>query len=84
MKRNRDTIRKKPQVVEEKGLHVNVPHPDQFEKAMRRFKRKVEQSGILRECRVRQEYVKPSEQRKVAKAQARSRWLRKQKQLETL
>lgn len=81
MKRDRNTIRKGERVKEE-GLMVHVSHPDQFEKAMRRFKRKVEQSGVLREARQRQEYIKPSELRKKAKAAGRARWLRKMKKME--
>lgn len=70
--------------IKEEGLMVHVSSPDQFEKAMRRFKRKVEAAGVIRECRERQEYVKPSTRRKLAKAAGRARWLRKLKKMEQL
>jgi small subunit ribosomal protein S21 len=52
--------------------------PDgQFEKAFRRFRNKIQDSGLLQELRERMEYEKPSIARKKAKNQARKRWLRK-------
>ena len=44
---------------------------------MRRFKRKVEKSGILTELRKRQCYEKPSVKRKRKMVQARKKMLRK-------
>jgi small subunit ribosomal protein S21 len=52
------------------------------EKAMRKFKKKIQNSGLLLELRERETYVKPTTRRKVKKGQARSRWrkyLRSQK-----
>jgi small subunit ribosomal protein S21 len=49
-----------------------------IDKAIRRLKRKVETAGVLKELRERQHYTKPSEKRKLAKAAARKRWLKKQ------
>jgi small subunit ribosomal protein S21 len=46
------------------------------------LKRKVETAGVLKELRERQHYTKPSEKRKLAKAAARKRWLKKQRQME--
>lgn len=52
--------------------------PDgQFEKAFRKFRNKVEDSGLLLEIRERMEYEKPCVARKKAKGQARKRWLKK-------
>lgn len=48
-----------------------------FEKAMRQFKRKIEDSGLLKELRDREHYVKPSIKRKLAKSAARRRWQKK-------
>jgi small subunit ribosomal protein S21 len=45
-----------------------------FEKALRKFKKKVAESGILQEVRQRQEYVKPTIKRKIAKNLAKRRW----------
>lgn len=49
----------------------------QFEKALRKFKNKVADSGLLEELRERMEYEKPTALRKRAKSQARKRWLKK-------
>lgn len=45
-----------------------------FEKAMRIFKKKIEKSGILKELRERQHYIKPTTKRKMAAAAAEKRW----------
>jgi small subunit ribosomal protein S21 len=65
----------------EEGLSVNVIDGN-IDKAIRRLKRKVETAGVLKELRERQHYTKPSEKRKLAKAAARKRWLKKQRQLD--
>ena len=63
------------------GLRVEVRNGD-FNGAMRRFKKKVQEAGIIQEVREREAYVKPSEQRKKAKAAGRARWLKKQAKME--
>lgn len=60
------------------GLSVEVKNGD-FNKALRIFKKKVQEAGIIQEYRERQHYVKPSEVRKKAKAAGRARWLKKQR-----
>ena len=45
-----------------------------IEKALRKFKKKVAESGILQEVRNRQEYIKPTIKRKIAKNLAKRRW----------
>ena len=45
-----------------------------IEKALRKFKKKVAESGILQEVRQRQEYIKPTVKRKIAKNLAKRRW----------
>ena len=62
---------------EKRGLTVEVRNGD-FNFALRKFKKKVQEDGILQELRERQHYVKPSEVRKKAKAAGRARWLKKQ------
>ena len=59
------------------GLTVEVRNND-FNGAMRKFKKKVQEAGIIQEIRERKEYVKPSEKRRKAKAAGRARWLKKQ------
>lgn len=62
------------------GLYVEV-HGDNFTSALRKFKRKVDLDGILIEYIKRQYYEKPSVKRKREKGQARSRWLKKERQI---
>ena len=52
------------------------------EKALRKFKKKIQNSGLLLELRERETYVKPTTKRKLKRGQAKSRWkkyLRSQK-----
>lgn len=58
------------------GLSVQVRDGD-FNYAMRKFKKKVQESGILQDLRDKEFYEKPSATRKKAKAAARARWLKK-------
>jgi small subunit ribosomal protein S21 len=44
------------------------------EKALRKFKKKVSESGLLMELQGRQTYTKPSVKRKVQRAMAKKRW----------
>ena len=50
---------------------------NQFEKAMRKFKKKVLESGLLRDLKERESYEKPTTARKRAKGAAKSRWRKK-------
>lgn len=74
---NHNKDRSQPQ-----GLTVEVRNGD-FNGALRRFKKKVQEAGIVQEIRERQHYVKPSEQRKKAKAAGRARWLKKVQKMES-
>lgn len=49
---------------------------DNFDKAFRKFKKKVIDSGVLVELQKRQCYVKPSIRKKEEKAQAKKRWIK--------
>lgn len=62
------------------GRSVEVKNGD-VGKALRKFKRKIQDDGILQTVRERQHYEKPSETRKKAKAAARARWMKKQRKL---
>ena len=44
------------------------------EKALRKFKKKISDDGLLQELQNRQFYVKPTVKRKLAKGQAKRRW----------
>ena len=50
---------------------------DNVEKALRKFKKKVTESGLLQELRERETYEKPTTRRKKAKAAAKRRWKKK-------
>ncbi len=50
------------------SIKVQVRHGEHVGSAMRRFKKIIERSGIMRELRRREHYVKPSESRRIAKA----------------
>lgn len=56
-----------------KGRRVTVQDGN-VEKALRKFKKKITEQGLLQEVRDRQEFVKPTVQRKIAKGQAKQRW----------
>ena len=44
------------------------------EKALRKFKKKITEMGLLQEVRDRQEFIKPTIQRKIKAGQPKSRW----------
>jgi small subunit ribosomal protein S21 len=44
------------------------------EKALRKFKKKIQDSGLLNELRERETYEKPTTERKRKKSVARNRW----------
>ena len=52
-------------------VSVTVKDGEPFEKALRRFKKKWEKAGILREVRSRSYYLKPSAVKKMAKTKKR-------------
>lgn len=56
-----------------KGRRVLVQDGN-VDKALRKFKKKILESGLLEEVRGRQEFVKPTVKRKVAQGKARHRW----------
>jgi ribosomal protein S21 len=56
-----------------KGRRVQV-HDGNWEKALRKLKRKISESNLLQEVKDRQEFVKPTIKRKIAKSQAVRRW----------
>ena len=55
-----------------KGNSVEVR--DNFEKAIRKFKNKLQDSGILNDLREREAYEKPTTRRKRLKNLAKRRW----------
>lgn len=69
-------MRNKQQGHDIQGLRVEVRNGD-INQALRKFKKKVTESGVLQEVRERQEYTKPSVKRAKAKAAGRARHLKK-------
>jgi small subunit ribosomal protein S21 len=49
----------------------------QIEKALRKFKKKIMESGILNDVRDREFYTKPTTARKLKASAARNRWRKK-------
>ena len=47
------------------------------EKALRKFKKKIQDSGLLNELRDREFYTKPTTQRKLKASAAKNRWRKK-------
>lgn len=62
------------------GIAVVVQN-NNVDAALRKFKKKVQEERILQIVKDKQEYVKPSEKRRKAKAAARARSLKKQGKL---
>lgn len=47
------------------------------DRALRKFKKKIQASGLLDDLRAREHYVKPTTERKLRAGAARSRWRKK-------
>lgn len=45
-----------------------------IEKALRKFKKKIQTSGILNDLRLKEHYVKPTTERKIKRSAAKNRW----------
>jgi small subunit ribosomal protein S21 len=58
------------------GISVVVQN-NNTDAALRKFKKKVQEEGILQTVRDKQEYIKPSERRRKAKAAAKARWMKR-------
>lgn len=60
-----------------KGRVVTLKEGENITSALRRFKKKIDDSGLIEDLRNREAYVKPSIQRKKAAASAKARWQKK-------
>ena len=56
-----------------RSMRIVVKDPGEFEQALRDFRRKVQEQGLVREMRRRSHYVPPSEARKIKSLRARRR-----------
>jgi len=54
-----------------------VVHDGNVEKALRKFKKKIMESGKLQDLREREFFEKPTTERKRKKSQAKRRWTKK-------
>lgn len=63
------------------GLTVEVRNGD-ISGALRRFKKKVQESGILQELKEKEFFEKPTTKRKKAKAAAKARWKKQLSKME--
>ena len=57
-------------------VEVTVKNGEQLERALRRFKKKWERAGVLRELRSRSFYIKPSDEKREARKKATRRMAR--------
>ena len=60
-----------------KGSTVTLKENENINQALRRFKKKVEESGLLDTLRSKEFYEKPTTARKRAKGAAKARWRKK-------
>ena len=60
-----------------KGNTVTVKENENINQALRRFKKKVEESGTLDTLRSKEFYEKPTTERKRKKGAAKARWRKK-------
>ncbi len=60
-----------------KGNTVYVKEHENINQALRRFKKKVEESGVLETLRKKEFYEKPTTERKRKKGAAMARWKKK-------
>lgn len=56
------------------GRSVIVKDYENINQALRRFKKKVDDSSVLEELREKEFYIKPTTARKKAKGAAKARW----------
>lgn len=59
------------------GSSVVLKEHENINQALRRFKKKIEESGILETLRKKEFYEKPTTERKRKKSAAKARWTKK-------
>lgn len=60
-----------------KGNTVVLKEHENINQALRRFKKKIDESGLLEDLRAKEFYEKPTTARKRAKGAAKARWRKK-------
>lgn len=59
------------------GNAVEVKEYENINQALRRFKKKIEESGVLEDAKKKEFYEKPTTERKRKKSAAKARWRKK-------
>ena len=59
------------------GTGITVRDNENINQSLRRFKKKIEESGILDDLRKHEFYEKPTTERKLKKGAAKARWRKK-------
>lgn len=59
------------------GLGITLKENENINSALRRFKKKVEEAGILETLRKKEFFEKPTTERKRKKGAAKARWAKK-------
>ena len=62
-----------------KGSTVVLKENENINQALKRFKKKIEESGLMDTLRSKEFYEKPTSKRKRAKSAAKARWRKKLK-----
>jgi small subunit ribosomal protein S21 len=60
-----------------KGTGITVRDNENINQSLRRFKKKIEESGLLDDLRKHEFYEKPTTERKRKKGAAKARWRKK-------
>lgn len=60
-----------------KGKTVVLRDNENINQALRRFKKKVDESGLIEDLKNKESYIKPSIRRKKAAGAAKARWQKK-------
>lgn len=63
-------------------IGVTIQSSENIDRALRRFKKKYERSGVLREFKKRTFFVKPSIEKRQARLKAARRQFRQQQEME--
>lgn len=69
-----------PVIVEGVSVSIHKDDDRSFDKALRTFKKKVQESGLIKECRDRMYFEPHSEKRRKGKKMARKRTLKRLEQ----
>jgi small subunit ribosomal protein S21 len=72
----------KMEKTKKRGKSVTLKEGENISSALRRLKRKVDESGLMEELRERESYIKPTTRRKKSAGAAKARWKKKLREQE--